>query len=112
MKTAPGPGRTKDEVVREARAAYRRRDEELAERRNESEQSRDVVARGRRMWWDGAGMDTAMTPVSEEVTNPMDTILDPVPQSPEVSPRTTEIRRPQLIRQIERWGGERIIMNS
>ncbi|KIN00413.1 hypothetical protein OIDMADRAFT_42327 [Oidiodendron maius Zn] len=49
VKTAPGPGRTKDEVVREARAAYRRRDEELAERRNESEQSRDVVARGRRM---------------------------------------------------------------
>jgi len=32
-KVAPGPGRKKDEVVREARAAYRRRDEELAERK-------------------------------------------------------------------------------
>jgi G protein-coupled receptor GPR1 len=112
LKEAPGPGRTKDQVVREARAAYRRRDEELAQRRSESEQSGFATTRGGRMWWDGMGMETAMTPVSEEVTNPMDTILAADPPSPDLSPRTTEIRRPGLIRQTERFGGTRLMTNS
>ena len=112
LKTAPGPGRSKDEVVREARAAYRRRDEELAERRSESEQSRDVTARGGRMWWDGVGMDIAMTPVSEEATNPMDTILATHPLSPDIPPRTTKIRRPELIRQTERWSSSVLMTNA
>ena len=96
-KVVAGPGRTKDEAVREARAAYRRRDEELAERRCESEQTGFFTARGERMWWDGAGMETAMTPVSEELSNPMDNILagdTPVEQSP----RTVDIRRPEPTR--------------
>jgi G protein-coupled receptor GPR1 len=94
-KVAPGPGRTKDEVVREARAAYRRRDEELAERRSESEQTGVFTVRGQRMWWDGVGMDTTMTPVSEEAANPMDNILT---ADPPQSPGTVEITRPEPTR--------------
>lgn len=92
VKAAPRPGRTKDEVVRETRAAYQRRNEEIAQRQSESEQPRSFNLRGDRMWWDAAGMETAMTPVFEEPVNPMDSILaaDSPPMEP--SPRRVGIR--------------------
>jgi G protein-coupled receptor GPR1 len=79
-----GPGKTRDEMVREARAAYRRRDEELAQRRNDVESLAvhgDETRRGERSWWDtlvGGSRDLGgMSPVSEEVSNPMENIVVP-----------------------------------
>jgi len=66
-------------MAREARAAYRRRDEELAQRRFEASQnvpSMEGTSRRDRSWWDVTGIDgmgvVAMTPVAEEISNPMD----------------------------------------
>lgn len=67
-----GPGRTREEVVREARAAYLRREEELAERR--SEVGHLEAARTERMWWDPVEVDLAMATVAEEAIDPMDDI--------------------------------------
>jgi len=72
-----GPGRTREEMVREARAAYRRRDEELAQRRSEitsvATASDAINIRRERSWWDGLGLDgppggglQMMSPVAEE----------------------------------------------
>lgn len=72
-----GPGKTKDEMVREAKAAYRRRDEELAQRRIEADVSvgqRETGAR-RAEWWESVGVDGAMSPVHEEVSNPMEDVI-------------------------------------
>ncbi|KAM3065788.1 G protein-coupled receptor gpr1 [Clarireedia jacksonii] len=74
-----GPGKTRNEMAREARAAYRRRDEELAQRRFEASQNNQSIegnSRRDRSWWDVTGIDgmgvVAMTPVAEEISNPMD----------------------------------------
>ncbi|QSZ30226.1 hypothetical protein DSL72_004748 [Monilinia vaccinii-corymbosi] len=75
-----GPGKTRNEMAREARQAYKRRDEELAQRRFEAQAGSGMVGvRGRsdRSWWDVEGIDglgpvgvgpgiTAMSPVQEE----------------------------------------------
>lgn len=98
-KKVAGPGRTKDQIVRDAKAAYLRRDVELAERRSESEQTGFFTMRGERMWWDSMGMDTTMTPVTEEATNPLDNILAADSPSAGISPRTVGITRPKLTRQ-------------
>jgi G protein-coupled receptor GPR1 len=83
-----GPGKTREEMVREARAAYRRRDEELAQRKEQVEKSHadapaEGTRRGERSWWEAAGIDgvvdTSMSPVAEEVSNPMEDILVPSP---------------------------------
>jgi len=61
-------------MVREARAAYQRRDEELAQRRTEA----DILPTRRieRSWWESTGIDgvrdSVMSPVAEEVSNPME----------------------------------------
>ncbi|KHJ35450.1 putative plasma membrane g protein coupled receptor [Erysiphe necator] len=49
-----GPGRTRDEMVREARAAYQRRDDELASRRNQLDESggKYEYPNPQRCWWD------------------------------------------------------------
>ncbi|KAK0120766.1 hypothetical protein ONS96_010968 [Cadophora gregata f. sp. sojae] len=69
-----GPGKTREEMVREARAAYRRRDEEILQRRNQADSNntgnREPGAR-RAEWWESVGVDGAMSPVHEEA-NPMD----------------------------------------
>lgn len=74
-----GPGKTRDEMAREARAAYRRRDHEIAERRNDSFGPNGEVSRKcERSWWevgaDGAAA-AAMSPLAEEVSDPMEAIL-------------------------------------
>lgn len=83
-----GPGKTREEMVREARAAYRRRDEELAQRKEQVEKGHahtptDTTKRGERSWWEAAGIDgvvdTSMSPVAEEVANPMEDIAFPSP---------------------------------
>ncbi|TGO66853.1 hypothetical protein BELL_0930g00020 [Botrytis elliptica] len=75
-----GPGKTRNEMAREARQAYKRRDQELAQRRFEAQAGNGVVmerGRGDRSWWDVEGADrlgtvgvgagvAAMTPVQEE----------------------------------------------
>ncbi|KAJ8067720.1 hypothetical protein OCU04_003325 [Sclerotinia nivalis] len=81
-----GPGKTRNEMAREARQAYKRRDEELAQRRFEVQAGNGVtVDRGRsdRSWWDVEGVDglgtvgfvagvTAMSPVQEEFSISME----------------------------------------
>lgn len=75
-----GPGRTREEMHRDSRVAYQRRDEEMAERRNESGNLSKPEACLRRQeshWWDVPGLDGhgdlgGMSPVAEEPANPMD----------------------------------------
>jgi G protein-coupled receptor GPR1 len=71
-RSLQGPGKTREEMVREARAAYRRRDEEILQRRIQAESNhhagqRDSGAR-RAEWWESVsvGVDGAMSPVLEE----------------------------------------------
>ncbi|KAL2070776.1 hypothetical protein VTL71DRAFT_13802 [Oculimacula yallundae] len=70
-----GPGKTREEMVREARAAYRRRDEEIIQRRNQVDASHAAHHREpgakRAEWWENIGVDGATSPVREE-SNPMD----------------------------------------
>lgn len=70
--------------MREARAAYRRRDEEIAQRKVAAEKSNahtptEGPKRGERSWWEAAGVDggvdTSMSPVAEEVGNPMEDVV-------------------------------------
>jgi G protein-coupled receptor GPR1 len=85
-RRSQGPGKTRDEMAREAKAAYRRRDEEMAYRRTEvSQQMLDSTARGERSWWEAAGLDGpgGMSPMPEEHINPLDNIIimeSPMPQ--------------------------------
>ncbi|KAE8447689.1 hypothetical protein EG329_010495 [Mollisiaceae sp. DMI_Dod_QoI] len=75
-----GPGKSREEMVREARAAYRRRDEELAQRRNQTDSigpPGDVPRRGERSWWEAVGVDGAMSPLNEDVSNPMEDVIAP-----------------------------------
>jgi G protein-coupled receptor GPR1 len=70
-KRTKGPGRNRAEMQADARAAYRRRDEELAER--ESATANGGLRR-ERSWWDGErslAFDGTMSPVTEE-ENPME----------------------------------------
>jgi G protein-coupled receptor GPR1 len=82
-KLIHGPGKTREEMVREARAAYKRRDEEMAQRkeqvvRNNADTPAEGARRGERSWWEAAGVDggaeTSMSPMTEEVSNPMEDI--------------------------------------
>ena len=93
-----GPGKTREEMVREARAAYKRRDEELAQRRSEVDGNGAAGERrgrrGERSWWEGAGVDGAadqgtMSPVPEEISNPMEEIVDF--ESPDGKPELKKI---------------------
>jgi len=80
-KVLHGPGKTREEMVREARAAYRRRDEETAQQRKTLADAANTEShrRGERSWWDAAGTDAAvdisMSPVAEEVSTPMEDII-------------------------------------
>ena len=61
-----GPGKTRDEMVRDSRAAYQRREEEFALRRLEA--VRNEKERGEmrgRSWWEATGLDGAQTPQEE-----------------------------------------------
>jgi len=80
-KVVHGPGKTREEMVREARAAYKRRDEEMAQRkeqvvRNNADPLAEGARRGERSWWEAAGVDggadTSMSPFAEEASNPME----------------------------------------
>jgi G protein-coupled receptor GPR1 len=108
MKIGPRPGRTRDEVVREVRAAYRRRDEEMAERRSDVSQAElagDVAARTERMWWD-CHTGLMMTPVSEEITNPMNDVLTAHSSPPDLEAvfEEFELQRPEPTGQREGRG--------
>jgi G protein-coupled receptor GPR1 len=63
-------------MVREARAAYRRRDEEMAiqQQRLESASLSGQILSGEnrrteRSWWEVAGLDAGMSPLTEETPN-------------------------------------------
>jgi len=74
-KVVHGPGKTRDEMIREARVAYRRRDEELAQRGIESglgPRAESVVRRGEREWWENSA-EPEISPVAEEISNPVET---------------------------------------
>jgi len=68
-------------MVREARAAYQRRDEELAARRGVSLQlsaiTRQPPRKAERSWWESSGHDGTMSPVTEETSNPMEDAVVP-----------------------------------
>lgn len=74
-KVVHGPGKMRDEMIREARAAYRRRDEELAQRRMESAIGSQLggAVRREREWWDGAVVTKAS--IGEESTNTVTDIM-------------------------------------
>jgi G protein-coupled receptor GPR1 len=79
-KTVYGPGRTRDEMVRDARAAYRRRDEELAERRtdaSQTEQIGDDTTSGVEMaWWESMALDGTMrNSVADELSKLRDDVV-------------------------------------
>jgi G protein-coupled receptor GPR1 len=102
MKIGPRPGRNRDEVVREVRAAYQRRDEEMAERRSDASQAElagDVTARTERMWWD-RHTGLMMTPVSEEIANPMDDVLTALSSPTDLGAvsEEVELQRPEPTR--------------
>jgi G protein-coupled receptor GPR1 len=76
-ETTHGPGKTREEMVREARAAYKRRDEELAQRKtkaNVSTPHRDSQ-KTEKSWWEATGLDGTMSPVAEEMLNPMEAVI-------------------------------------
>lgn len=101
-----GPGKTREEMVREARAAYRRRDEELAQRRNQTDSVATVgelPRRGERSWWEAVGVDGAMSPVNEEISNPMEDVVSPGTE--EAPSDDTTLRDPRAERTIL-WGDE------
>ncbi|KAH8809082.1 G protein-coupled glucose receptor regulating Gpa2-domain-containing protein [Xylogone sp. PMI_703] len=96
-----GPGKTREEMVREARAAYRRRDEEMAQRRQDSlglhsaeAGPEAAVPKKQRTWWDMATYDGilgSMSPVEEEeLSNPLDSILEADPYPEPSRPGTAE----------------------
>lgn len=90
-----GPGKSREEMAREARAAYQRRDEELAQRRNQPDSAGifgELPQRGERSWWEAVGADAAMSPVSEEVSNPMEAVV--VSTGEEVSSNDATLRKP------------------
>jgi G protein-coupled receptor GPR1 len=91
-KVVHGPGKTREEMVREARAAYKRRDEEIAQRKEQVEKNHadapaEGTKRGERSWWEAAGVDggvhTSMSPLAEEVSNPMEDIAVSTPDEDE-----------------------------
>lgn len=88
-----GPGKTREEMVREARAAYRRRDEEMAQRRSEAGIAGALQdpRRGERSWWEGAGQDGVMdmTP-AVEVSNPIEAVVSPIVRQERVHFRVPE----------------------
>lgn len=66
-----GHGKRRAEMHAETRAAYKRRDEEIAERESGNTKVKSVVE-GERSWWDGdRALFDGMSPVYEE-TNPME----------------------------------------
>lgn len=74
-----GPGKTRQEMAREAKHAYRRRDQESQEISQRRTDSLNFEApRRERSWWDGGVSDArggdlgAMSPVAEEVRNPLE----------------------------------------
>ncbi|RDW69365.1 hypothetical protein BP6252_08385 [Coleophoma cylindrospora] len=75
-----GPGKTRQEMAREAMQAYKRRDEEMAERRRDSGNFEAARVKPERSWWDDRPADGApdlrlMRPVTEEIRNPMEDAL-------------------------------------
>jgi G protein-coupled receptor GPR1 len=83
QKVVHGPGKTREEMVREARAAYKRRDEEMAQRKeqvvkNHADAPAEGARRAERSWWEAAGVDggaePSMSPLADEVSNPMEDI--------------------------------------
>jgi len=68
-----GPGKTRDEMFREARAAYRRRDEEMAQQRTENvNMGNNGDSKKERSWWEASGLDPVMSPLAEDDANPID----------------------------------------
>lgn len=90
-RTRRGPGKSRAEMAAEARRAYKRRDEEMAAKRNEREETRDASrswneaqTSTERSWWDSGlmprnatGMGTIMSTVAEEVSRADSTIQIP-----------------------------------
>ncbi|TVY35905.1 G protein-coupled receptor [Lachnellula occidentalis] len=73
-KVVRGPGKTRGEMVREARVAYLRRDEELAQKQLESglgPREDSTAPRMLKEWWEHSA-ETGMSPVAEDVSNPME----------------------------------------
>ncbi|TVY83600.1 G protein-coupled receptor GPR1 [Lachnellula suecica] len=71
-----GPGKTRGEIIREARVAYLRRDQEMAQQRTGAVSGVHIesgVRRTDREWWE-SGNDGAMSAVSEE-SNPIEDIV-------------------------------------
>jgi G protein-coupled receptor GPR1 len=98
-KRRQGPGKTREEMVREARAAYKRREDELAQKRLEVVQGVQTGEHRReRTWWEIGGVDDAVDTVQEETVDPIGDVQKAAPRSStgpsrevsEEKPRTEE----------------------
>jgi G protein-coupled receptor GPR1 len=88
-----GPGKTREEMNREARSAYRRRDEEMAQRKSEAGIAAALQnpSRPEKSWWENAGLDgtTGITPALE-ASNPMEGVIPPIVRQERVHFRVPE----------------------
>ncbi|RDW80485.1 hypothetical protein BP5796_05183 [Coleophoma crateriformis] len=90
-----GPGKTRQEMAREAMQAYRRRDEEMAERRRDSGNFEAARVKPERSWWDDRPADETpdlrlMSPVTEERSHPMEDALLTAPTTSSEKVKTIE----------------------
>lgn len=69
-----GPGKTRDEMLREARAAHRRREMEVSQLEAGHGSRPESVARRDREWWEHSG-NPAMSRVAEEISNPVENLV-------------------------------------
>jgi G protein-coupled receptor GPR1 len=93
-----GPGKTREEMVREARAAYQRREEELAQRRSEILQaspSRGPDQKREKSWWEASGLDGVMATATDERSNPMDEMALAHVGTGEVTEGSERVDKPQ-----------------
>ena len=97
-----GPGKTREEMNREARAAYWRRDEEMAQQKSEAVAAGlQLPDRREKSWWENSGLD-GTTPAME-FPNPVEGFALPiakhervhfnVPEDEEARPTTSSISR-------------------
>jgi G protein-coupled receptor GPR1 len=101
------PGKTRDEMVRDSRAAYHRREEELAQRRLVAVQGAQSGGDRRdRSWWEAEGLDGPIETVQEESADPDEDVESNSRQSsddetdlpsPEASEEKDEIKEEPLI---------------
>ena len=91
-----GPGKTRDEMVRDSRAAYYRREDEMAQRRFEAVHSAKSGAYRRgRNWWEVEGLNGPIDTVQQEVRDPDENVASNLRQSSDDMTNSTHLSSPE-----------------